>query len=1051
MTATEAQSTEALEVYGVALARLDPSVDVEADLHTPTTNLIASLGGDGVRVSSEHSTFVGRPDLMVSRARRECVVGWVELKNMDGSADPRRFKSRHDRDQWERFQVLPNLVYSNGYGATLWRDGVQVGELASQSDDEAWGALWEEFLSYTPTVDPHPVRFAVTMGRRVRLLRDAVKKAFDGGSDHLRDTLKLWRDHLLPDLTEKRFVDDYAQMPMAGLLLARGLQPDGSSSTFGMSTAQDTLRNHGHGALAELLLHVDTAAGPEAAVCLSALSDAAAALDPSIPSDDGWWADFYEAFLDNYDRQLKNDMGVFYTPKEIVDYQIRATDWALRNHLDINRGFASEGVVTLDPACGTGTYLARLIEYVAGQTATAFGEGTVGEDVRRAAEGMYGFEIMAGPYTVARMRLAAKCAAHEVVMDRDRVFLTDTLSVTGQNRTIDMFAQQMAEEQAKANRVKDPETRVTVVIGNPPYDRDQTQAGATAPDRARRFGGMIRHGERVGELGLINDFREKTPPAMRQQFQMVYELATYFWRWAVWKVCEQTHPGGMEGGPGVVSYITPSAWIRSDPWAGMRDYLRSHFDHIWVVDLGGDQRLPHPDGENVFPIQTPVCITVAVRTQNHSDTPPATVHYRKIAGITRTEKLAELGDITLGGNGWEPTPTSPSTATFTPPRPETTYSALPAVDEVLPWKSPGAKYNRRWPIALTKDVLQRRWERLMAAPMTGDPEKDGGREELFKLTDRTLSSQVDRLDGGPPDPPIQDLPTDAAIPQLARYGHRPFCLRWAIADNRFGDRLRPPLWQAHSPEQAYLVTTKKTEAAGDGPTAVVYTHIPDNDSHHGYGGGLVLPLWRNKEATDANADANTVTRLSEQYDHQVTGQQVWYYTAGLLGTDAYPRFWAEPMKATLRPHIPFPDTHTDFIALTEVGKRLVEIARGQNLDDSGVRCTTAVDPSRLPTFTPRKCYHPDDEAFRLGGGKFTGVTAELWNHQISRYLTLQRWIRARSVNPGGRTTSPLDREKPTEWTFTSDLIVVCHKIASLNNAAQVAHPILERMSIALTN
>ena len=71
----------------------------------------------------------------------------------------------------------------------------------------------------------------------------------------------------------------------------------------------------------------------------------------------------------------------------------------------------------------------------------------------------------------------------------------------------------------------------------------------------------------------------------------------------------------------------------------MRDYLRSRFDHIWVVDLGGDQRLPYPDGENVFPIQTPVCITVAVRTRNHSDTQPATVYYRKVTGITRAEKL----------------------------------------------------------------------------------------------------------------------------------------------------------------------------------------------------------------------------------------------------------------------------------------------------------------------------------------------------------------------------------------------------------------------------
>ena len=404
---------------------------------------------------------------------------------------------------------------------------------------------------------------------------------------------------------------------------------------------------------------------------------------------------------------------------------------------------------------------------------------------------MFGFEIMAAPYTVARMRLVAKCAAHGVVMDPDRVLLTDTLSASGQNQMINMFAQHMAEEQAKANKVKDPRTRVTVVIGNPPYDRDQSQADTIASDPARRFGGMIRHSE-AGGYGLIDDFRKQTPPGMRQQLNNILELATYFWRWAVWKVCEQTHPGEMVGGPGVVSYITPSAWLRSDPWAGMRDQLRARFDHIWVVDLGGDQRLARPDGENVFPIQTPVCITVAVRSHNHSDTRPATVHYRRVNGTTRTEKLAALGDISLDDDDWEPALDSPSVAAFTPASRDTAYASLPAVDEVLTWQSPGVQYDRRWPIALTESVLQKRWERLVAAPVTGDSTVEGGRENLFKETsDRAVHGQVRRLDGGVPDAPIGDLPTDAPIPRLMRYCYRPFSVLWAIADNRVGDRMRP--------------------------------------------------------------------------------------------------------------------------------------------------------------------------------------------------------------------------------------------------------------------
>ncbi|WP_420619469.1 type ISP restriction/modification enzyme [Candidatus Poriferisocius sp.] len=276
------------------------------------------------------------------------------------------------------------------------------------------------------------------------------------------------------------------------------------------------------------------------------------------------------------------------------------------------------------------------------------------------------------------------------------------------------------------------------------------------------------------------------------------------------------------------------------------------------------------------------------------------------------------------------------------------------------------------------------------------------------------------------------------------YAHRPLSIRWAIPDNRVDDMMRPDLWARHSSRQVYLVTAKLTEAAGDGPTAVLYVQIPDKDCHHGRA-GTVFPLWRDKDATDANADEATVNWLSEKHGQRVSGEEVWHYCAGLLGTEAYPERWADPMGDTLKPHIPFPDPHEDFKALVAIGLRLVEIAKGINLDKSGVQCTVAVDPSKLPDFTD-SCYHSDDNALRFGGGEFTGVTSDIWKHQVSGYRTLPRWIKTRSSTPGGRKSSPLDDIQPTTWDFTSDLIEVCNKIASLNHAADRACPVLTRMT-----
>lgn len=462
------------------------------------------------------------------------------------------------------------------------------------------------------------------------------------------------------------------------------------------------------------------------------------------------------------------------------------------------------------------------------------------------------------------------------------------------------------------------------------------------------------------------------------------------------------------------------------------------------MDLGGDQRSARDDGGNVFPIQTPVCVTVAVRVGDETST-PAEVRYRKLTG-TRAEKLATLSEIGLGGGGWQDASMG-WVDKFLPAGESNWYKAQPSVDEVLRWQSPGVQYNRAWPIALTEDTLRRRWQRLVSTPTDEDDSGRSERSRLFKETsDRGLHSDVSTLDGGPRPTPrtVGKLQTGAPCPQPVQYTFRPLCNRWAIPDSRVGDRMRPDLWTRHSPRQVYLVTATVTEAAGDGPTAVVCVHIPDKHSHHGRG-GIVFPLWRDKEATDANADEATVNRLSEKYGQPVSGEEVWHYCAGLLCTEAYPERWGDPMGDTLKPHIPFPDSHQDFEALVAIGRRLVEVAKGVNLDRSGVSCTVAVDPSKLPDFTDR-CYRSDDNALRFGGGEFDGVTPDIWNHQISGYRTLPRWIKARSSTPGGRKSSPLDDIYPTTWDFTRDLIEVCDKIVSLNKAAELARPLLAQMT-----
>ena len=589
---------------------------------------------------------------------------------------------------------------------------------------------------------------------------------------------------------------------------------------------------------------------------------------------------------------------------------------------------------------------------------------------------------------------------------------------------------------------------MTVVVGNPPYDRDQSQAQTDPTDRGSelRFGGIVRHGDSdEHHRPLINTFKDKTTSAGIRQFHTCYELATYFWRWAIWKVCEQTHPGETSpGGPGIVSFITPSAWLRSDPWAGMRAHIRQKFDHVWVVDLGGDHRAAIDDRENVFPIQTPVCVTIAVRVGAEDLTKPASVLYRRLVG-SKADKLQALTEVSLDDDGWETASTRNigrfrDTDKFLPDGPNDWYANEQPIDEVLRWKSSGVQYNRTWPIGLTNRVLGQRWNRLAAAATADE------KAELFKQSrDRYVTKEPAPLPTYKIPTPRQlaDLSESDPHEELVRYGYRLFDVRKAIPDSRLGDMMRPKLWECHNANQSYLVTPKPTEPAGDGPTAVIFTDIPDKDSHHGRA-GVVFPLWRDRAATDANADEGTVRAFSERYGCSVSSEEVWYYCAGLLGTDAYHGCFGEPMRYTLKPHIVLPEDHADFVELVYVGKRLVEISRRYSLDPSGVRCELAVDPTCLPVFND-SFYDNETETLAFGGGKFTGVTVAIWGHQVSGYRTLPRWIKARSVNAGGRRSSPLDDIQPDKWTFTSELIDVCDQIVSLNNTAVIAEPILQRI------
>ena len=521
---------------------------------------------------------LGRPDFAVLRSG--LLAGYVELKAPGKGADSRRFRGR-DRAQFKRFSAVPNMLYGDGCEWALYRGGARAGGVArlsgdpvseggaavSAADARAFADLLRDFLLWDPVL-PLDRRgrmdleaFAAVLAPLCRMLREDVVDALGAGAPALVRLAAEWRQLLFPRATDAQFADSYAQTVAFALLLGRieGADP------LTLEGAQDALAAR-HSLLSRALqVLTDRPARAELSASLDLLLRVIAATPPgALAGRRDPWLYFYEDFLAAYDPKLRKDAGVFYTPVEVVRAQVRLVDALLSGPLGRPMGFADSGVVTLDPAAGTGTYLLGVVEHALGRVEAEQGAGAVAGGAAELAQRLYGFEFLAGPYAAGELRVSRALADRGAALPAGgaRIFLTDTLeSPHAEPPQWPLFHQPIAEQHARALEAKSA-VPVLVCLGNPPYDR---HAAAQAGD-GDRTGSWVRYGDGNGEA-ILRDFLDPVLAANKgEQVKNLYNLYVYFWRWALWKVFEHE----TAGGPGVVSFITASSYLDGPAFLGIR-------------------------------------------------------------------------------------------------------------------------------------------------------------------------------------------------------------------------------------------------------------------------------------------------------------------------------------------------------------------------------------------------------------------------------------------------------------------------------------------------
>lgn len=303
---------------------------------------------------------------------------------------------------------------------------------------------------------------------------------------------------------------------------------------------------------------------------------------------------FYEPFLEAYDPELRKALGVWYTPPEIVKYQVARVDRVLRDELNLADGLADSNVIVLDPCCGTGAYLVEVLHSIAATLRDKGGDALVASDLKQAAMNrVFGFEIMPAPFVVSHLQLSSLLQSKGAPLsqrkgERVGVYLTNALTgwepPKGPKQQVMQWAE-LQEERDAAEHVK-RDKLILVVLGNPPYNAfagvsPQEEQGLVEPYKTR-----LNKPTSAGGWGI-------------KKFNLD-DLYVRFFRLAERRIAEMS-------GRGIVSFISNHSWVAEPSFVVLRQHLLESFDKFWIENLHGNRKISEyaPDGrtsETIFAI-----------------------------------------------------------------------------------------------------------------------------------------------------------------------------------------------------------------------------------------------------------------------------------------------------------------------------------------------------------------------------------------------------------------------------------------------------------------
>ena len=757
---------------------------------------------------------------------------------------------------------------------------------------------------------------------------------------------------------------------------------------------------------------------------------------------------FYEPFLQAFDPELRKQLGVWYTPSEVVRYMVARVDKALRDDLGLADGLAAENVYVLDPCCGTGAYLAEVLRRIAANLADQGLGALAGARVKQAAtERVFGFEIMPAPFVVAHLQVGLTMQALDAALaddgaERAQVFLTNALTGWEPRPSKPLPFLELEEERDRAERVKQ-DTPILVIIGNPPYNG---------------FAGMAMDEERE-----LSEAYRTTRRVRRPEGQGLNDLYVRFFRMAERRIAKT--------GQGVVCFVSNYSWLDGLSHTGMRECYLETFDAIRIDCLNGDKFKTGkvaPDGSpdpSIFStaddpvgIQVGTAIATLVRKLDHA--PTEEVGFRHLWGQAKREELLETEEVEPGKLYENIDPVLPLGLPFVPTAVSEDWFDWPALPDLLPVSFPGVKTNRNgFLIDIDLDPLKARIDEYFNAEL---------RHEVIARRHPAIM------------PPSALFDADAVRTELLarggpnpagfiRHTYRPFDIRWLYweADSKLLDRPRPQYKPHIFAGNLWLSAAQHLRRAANEPQAC-FTKIMAS-GHLIERGASMFPAYLREEGDLGNGgQAGTRPNLSPAAQRYLkhlgaTVEDLFYHVLATLHDPAYREANAGALKMEW-PRIPlpgWPDGKADAAAETLA----TSATRGRELanlldPDAPVPGVThgALRPEiaalAVPSTTDSRNMTGDDFALTSGWGRFaTGdavmpgqgrlverdytsaertalgdalpvlgaktldvylndrafwrnVPTAIWNYKLGGYQVLKKWLSYRELAVLGRVLMP---------------------------------------------